>query len=385
MKKLLALAVLAVTILLVQPTGTASSAPAAPTAVQPPNGSRIESFRPTLTWTVPAGASFTQYNLKVVPANNDGPGVNLILAGQDTSFTIPAPPDWYGLLPDLTYTWQVRLSDATTSVGLDDASWSDWSAPLTFKTPLVSASTSAASNPAPDATGITLTPTLVWTESNPNVWYYEVQVSKDPAFGPGAFLYQELRHGGVTTPPRSYSIPSAFPLEPTTRYSWRVRPRIQGDGAVLPWGTAASFSTVAGTGGGGGNASGDVPAQVSAIISGDTIEVLIAGARRQVKYLGVAAPAVSPAECYAPQSAAINSQLVEGQMVRLSRDVSDTDAQGRLLRYVYVGDTFVNSALVQAGAARVRFEQPDVRFAQDFVALQTTAQQARAGLWGACP
>ena len=48
MKKLLALAVLAVTILLVQPTGTASSAPAAPTAVQPPNGSRIESFRPTL-------------------------------------------------------------------------------------------------------------------------------------------------------------------------------------------------------------------------------------------------------------------------------------------------------------------------------------------------
>mgnify|MGYP003353377968 CR=1 FL=1 len=77
--------------------------------------------------------------------------------------------------------------------------------------------------------------------------------------------------------------------------------------------------------------------------------------------------------------------LSASQIARASRDVSDTDAQGRLLRYVYVGDTFVNSALVQAGAARVRFEQPDVRFAQDFVALQTTAQQARAGLWGACP
>lgn len=74
----------------------------------------------------------------------------------------------------------------------------------------------------------------------------EVQVSRDPAFGadPGApFLYWELRHGGITNPPNSYSIPEQYPLEPGTTYHWRVRPRVQGDGTAVGWSESWSFRT----------------------------------------------------------------------------------------------------------------------------------------------
>ncbi|GEM_PF-6204477 len=377
MKKLIVLAVMAATLAL-NPAHTALSAPAVPTATQPANATRLDNFGPTLGWTVPDGTTVTQFHVRLVPANNDGPGIDLIQSSPNSWFSIPAPPEWYGLLPDLTYTWQVRVSDATTSVGVADPSWSDWSPARTFRTPLVSANTIGVVQPLANSTVSTLRPTLQWSENNPNVWYYEVQLSKDPGFGPSAFLYSELRHGGVTNPPRSYTVPPQFPLEAGTRYSWRVRPRVQGDGAPVAWSAAASFSTS------GGAPGGEVPAQVTAVISGDTIEVLVAGARQQVKYLSIQAPGVAPAECYGAQAAALNSQLVEGQNVRLVRDVTDADPQGRMLRYVYIGDTFVNAELVRLGGAKVTFSETDNRLYRNLLVFQTTAQQNKAGLWGAC-
>jgi len=127
-------------------------------------------------------------------------------------------------------------------VSLDDASWSPF-AERGFKTPAVSSATISVVSPVAGSSVSTRTPTLQWADSRSDLFYYEVQVSKDPAFGTGAFLYQELRHGGVTTPPNSYAVPAAFPLEPGTPYSWRVRPRVQGDGAPVAWSEAFRFST----------------------------------------------------------------------------------------------------------------------------------------------
>jgi micrococcal nuclease len=375
MRKLLALAVLSAWFV-VQPIGIALSQPAAPTAIQPPNGAQLDTFAPTLMWAHAPAATVTQTHLQVTPANGDGPGIDLVLGSADTSFAIPAPPAWYGLLPGMTYTWRVRASDAPDAVDLTDASWGEWSAPSSFRTPALDASTINLTTPPPGAAVTTATPTLIWTDSHPNAWYYEVQVSKDPGFGPGAFLYWELRHGGVTSPPRSYTIPAAFPLESGTRYSWRVRPRVQGDGAPVAWSAPATFTTPGG---------GELQVQVANVLSGDTIEVLFAGRLQQVRYLGIAAPAVNPPACYGAQAAARNSELVEGQTVRLVRDVSDTDAQGRLLRWVFVGNRFVNAELVRGGYARAQVAEPDTRFAAEIQNHQAAAQAVRAGLWGACP
>jgi micrococcal nuclease len=78
--------------------------------------------------------------------------------------------------------------------------------------------------------------------------------------------------------------------------------------------------------------------------------------------------------------------LVGGKRVRLDRDVSETDRYGRLLRYVYSGTTFVNSAMVREGYASAATYPPDVAHAVEFVALQRAARVAKRGLWGGgCP
>jgi hypothetical protein len=186
----------------------------APVLGAPSGGEQLTSFGPTLQWTLPSGS--TQYHLQVIPFGNDGPGVNVIGNAAET-FALPPPPEWYGLLPDMSYSWRVRSTDAVTAVSEDDASWGPWSGAGTFRTPSV-----ATASVTPFA-----------------------QVSKDPGFGTEAFLYSELRHGGITVPTNSYQIPSAFPLEPGTTYFWRVRPRVQGDGTKLPWPAPSSFRTPA--------------------------------------------------------------------------------------------------------------------------------------------
>jgi hypothetical protein len=52
------------------------------------------------------------------------------------------------------------------------------------------------------------------------------------------------------------------------------------------------------------------------------------------------------------------------------------------LRYVYVGDTFVNAYLVQHGYALVSTYPPDVKYQERFVELQREAREAGRGLWG---
>ena len=210
----------------------APGAAAAPSLVAPASGDTLPDFGATLSWSNASGA--TQVQLQVVPFNSDGPGVDLHLGSPASSFNIPAPPNWYGLLPDMTYTWRVRTSNAASFVDGNDPSWSAWSeAP--FRTPKVTSGTISAVSPPSGASVTTQTPTLQWSNNRIDVFYYEVQVSKDPAFGGNAFLYWEMRHGGVTSPPNSYTIPSGFPLERNTTYFWRVRPRVQGDGTPVDW------------------------------------------------------------------------------------------------------------------------------------------------------
>ena len=223
------------------------AAAAPPTLVSPADGATLTTFGPNLTWTNPANA--TQVHVQVIPANNDGPGVNLYFGSAVSSLQIPPPPEWYGLLPGMTYTWRVRASDATTGVGLEDASWSTV-AERKFKTPSVDSSVISLKSPNHGNFTLSRTPTFQWESSRKDVFYWEVQVSKDPTFelDPAkatAMVYNVLLHGGVTNPPNSYAIPAGFPLEEGTVYYWRARPRVQGDGTPVAWSKAALFRVVA--------------------------------------------------------------------------------------------------------------------------------------------
>ena len=123
-------------------------------------------------------------------------------------------------------------------------------------------------------------------------------------------------------------------------------------------------------------------ALVVRVIDGDTVE-LENGDR--VRYIGIDTPeAGSSPDCFAPEATARNRQLVEGKVVRLEIDVSETDQFGRLLRYVYVDGVMVNEVLVREGYARVLTVPPDVRHQQVFFAAEPLARLTGVGQWSAC-
>ena len=136
-----------------------------------------------------------------------------------------------------------------------------------------------------------------------------------------------------------------------------------------------------------------VTARVVRAIDGDTIEVELDGRRSRVRYIGLNTPESvdpnRPVECFGKEASARNRTLVEGRVVRLERDSSDTDDYGRLLRYVWVEnggrEVLVNEVLVREGFARSRTYRPDVARQQQLDAAQRAARNEGRGLWSACP
>ena len=225
----------------------ASPRPSSPTALSALQGQEtpLTGIGVNLSWTNPAGALY--YNLQVVPFNDDGPGIDLVVGDPAqvaaAAYRVSAPvmgTGGYLMLPDLSYIWRIRT--ATVATFPTEVDWSPW-ATSSFRTTKVNTATLNNVSPATADQVQSLTPALTWSNSDPRVFYYEVQMSKDPQFGNQAFLYWELLHAGVSQPLNTYQVPAKFPLEAATTYHWRVRPRIQGDGVPLTWGPTWTFST----------------------------------------------------------------------------------------------------------------------------------------------
>lgn len=112
------------------------------------------------------------------------------------------------------------------------------------------------------------------------------------------------------------------------------------------------------------------------VIDGDTI--VIQGGQL-VRYIGIDAP--EKGEFFYEESKRANEKLVAGKKVRLEKDTSDTDKYGRLLRYVYVGSTFVNAEMVKQGCAWARAYPPDVKYQVYLESVEREARQLKKGVW----
>ena len=129
-----------------------------------------------------------------------------------------------------------------------------------------------------------------------------------------------------------------------------------------------------------GPPAGSGAAQVTHVIDGDTIDVLMHGTPYRVRYIGIDTPELG--EDLADLATARNRALVTGKTVHLAVDVSETDRYGRLLRYVYLPDGgLVNELLVQEGLARVTLYPPDTRLAERLQEAEGRAQATRVGIW----
>jgi len=105
----------------------------------------------------------------------------------------------------------------------------------------------------------------------------------------------------------------------------------------------------------------------------------------KVRYIGIDAPELDDERAefcaLAQEATRYNRQLVEGKTVRLEKDISETDKYGRLLRYVYVDDIFVNAELVGQGLAWAKAYEPDTKYQDILEKAEAEARQDKIGVW----
>lgn len=126
------------------------------------------------------------------------------------------------------------------------------------------------------------------------------------------------------------------------------------------------------------------------VVDGDTFK-LENGAT--VRMVGVDTPETKdprrPVGCFGKEASSETKSLIEGKVVILQKDVSETDKYKRLLRYVYLplenGETlFINDYLIREGFATVLTYPPDVKYTEQFLEAQKDAKLNNRGLWGRC-
>ena len=128
--------------------------------------------------------------------------------------------------------------------------------------------------------------------------------------------------------------------------------------------------------------------QVTHVIDGDTIGVVLRGEEKDIRLIGVDTPeTVHPTEpdgCFGAQASAFTKSILESKDVVLEFDVEKHDFYGRTLAYVWTGSTLFNETLLRRGFAQVSTYPPNVKYVNRFVSAQRKAHRHALGLWQSC-
>lgn len=126
---------------------------------------------------------------------------------------------------------------------------------------------------------------------------------------------------------------------------------------------------------------------VEEVPDGDTLRVVIDGARATVRLIGIDAPERNHPtvgkEYHGDESAAFLSSLCLGKTVRLEKGEEDVDRYNRLLRYVFLSPPdgrLLNLEMLRAGMALAYTRYPFSR-SDEFVAAENLARRGGKGLW----
>lgn len=125
--------------------------------------------------------------------------------------------------------------------------------------------------------------------------------------------------------------------------------------------------------------------KVLKVIDGDTVQI---EGGKIIRYIGIDTPeSVDPrkqVQCFGKEATERNKKAVEGKIVKIEKDVSETDKYNRLLRYVYVDGIFLNKQLVKEGFAVASAYPPDIKYQDELENAEIEARAHNRGLWQAC-
>lgn len=124
------------------------------------------------------------------------------------------------------------------------------------------------------------------------------------------------------------------------------------------------------------NSSAEVTSKITYVVDGDTVEI---ESGERVRLIGIDSPERS--QPYYLEAKNQLTTLVLNKKVRLEKDITDKDRYGRLLRYIYTGDLFINVEMVRLGYANSYTYPPDVKYQSQILSAEREARSSQKGLW----
>ena len=144
-----------------------------------------------------------------------------------------------------------------------------------------------------------------------------------------------------------------------------------------------------------------VPAEYIESIDGDTFDAMVMQDNGQfreerIRMIGIDTPETNYSygnepECFGKEaSTRSEALLLDAKEIWLSKDVSDRDRTGRLLRYVWIVSKldnkvhFLNEDLVKEGYALAKTYRPDTKYQRELDAAERSAIEEGRGMWLSC-
>lgn len=134
--------------------------------------------------------------------------------------------------------------------------------------------------------------------------------------------------------------------------------------------------------------------EVTQVIDGDTIQVVIDNKKETIRLIGIDSPETvdprKPVQCFGKEASAKAKSILSGKSVRLESDPTqgERDKYQRLLRYVFLEDgTNFNKLMISEGYAHEYTYNIPYKYQSEFKQAQKEAEENKRGLWAdnACP
>lgn len=125
------------------------------------------------------------------------------------------------------------------------------------------------------------------------------------------------------------------------------------------------------------------------VLDGDTIDVSQYGKSYIIRYIGIDTPEIDHLpkvrQCYGYEAKKYNEELLKNsKKLKLVADKKDKDIYGRLLRYVYVDNVFINEEIIKNGYAYILDIPPNSKFKDTFIKDKVSAKENNLGVWNYC-
>ncbi len=122
------------------------------------------------------------------------------------------------------------------------------------------------------------------------------------------------------------------------------------------------------------------------VIDGDTIVINVDGKNTKIRMIGIDTPESVHSDesknCEFGKTASdYTKNLLTNKRISLEYDTDKYDQYGRVLAYVYLGETMVNYDLVFNGYAVAKKYEPNTKYADTFTQAQIEAEKSKVGMW----